>query len=184
MTVPPFETRGVRGRILLLERASLLREVQVLLLRSAGYETVAIDDPAAALGQLELHRFDVVIVDGTHRELVAAEFLTGARRPRPVSIVAVLWQPSTLSSVDLLSRGVDRVVETPSSASALISVIDEVLGYRALPTAPTSADVVVNGADRVKLRPTDRAEARTSLPAARAESADRAWAVDNAFTPQ
>jgi len=162
----------------------LLREVQLLLLRSAGYETVATDDPAVALGDLELHRTDVVVVDGTHREFVAADFLTGARRPRPVKIVAVLWQEGTLSPVDLLSRGIDRVIETPRSASALINAIDETLGYRALPAAPPAADMGVDGADRVKIRGNDRSDVRTSSSHVRPDAVARAWMVDDAFTPQ
>ena len=42
MTMPPFERPATRGRLLLVQNASVLREIEVLLLRRAGYETVAL----------------------------------------------------------------------------------------------------------------------------------------------
>jgi len=183
MTVPPFDNRAVRGRVLLLERSSLLREVQQLLLRSAGYETVATDDPAVALGELDLHRFDVVLLDATHREYAAADFVVMARRVRPISIIAVAWHPGTLTPSELLDRGIDRVLESPGSASVIIAVVDEVLGFKLAPAAPAMAESLATpaGVERVRIRVSDRVvehSASTSTTGSRTS-----LAVDDVYAP-
>jgi response regulator RpfG family c-di-GMP phosphodiesterase len=180
MTVPPFENPALRGRILLLEHASLYREVQQLLLRHAGYDVITADDTATALGHLELHRFDLILVDATHRDFVTAEFLTGARRPRPVSILAILWQPGNLSPEELVARGIDQVVETPRAASAIIHVVDEVLGFRMNPATPAEALPRIFRSDRVTIRNADADVAERPSASGAAFNGRKALAIDDA----
>lgn len=136
MTVPPFETPDSRGRILILEHASLLREMHQLLLRSVGYETVAFDEAPHACAELDVHCCDGVIVDGTRREFVSSDVIAGLRRTCPnLPILAVLWHSGPHPASELINRGISSAVEGPVNPHTLIAAVDRALGYNLPPAA-------------------------------------------------
>ena len=149
MTVPPFENRQSRARILILEHASLLREMHQLLLRSVGYDTIACDEPEAAFQDAEVHRCDIVLVDATRREFISATTIAGLRGARPnLPILGILWHPGPLPAVDLLARGISSVVEGPVNPRSLIEAVDRLLGYPAPPAAGNVGTTLLPAANR------------------------------------
>lgn len=147
MTVPPFENRDVRGRILVLEHPSVLREIHQLFFRSAGYATVACDTPAQAAAEMDANPFDLIVLDPHRKEFIAADFIAQLRRYKTdLPILAVAWHADNPSPCDLTRNGISAVLDAPVNPTAVIHLIDALLGLSIAPSAPKTIDALVDAA--------------------------------------
>ena len=144
MTTPPFPSERIRGRILIVEDASVFREMQSLLLRRAGYIVVTCDQPNLAVLEAATQPFDVAVLNSEAPGLDHPEFLHSLRRHRPqIAVIFVATALTVEVARDLTSHGVATVLQGPVDPTQLLLKIDEAIGA-ALKPAPSiwySADV-------------------------------------------
>jgi DNA-binding response OmpR family regulator len=136
MTVPPFQTPNFRGRLLLVEDASVLREIQLLMLRRAGYEVVACSEPAEMLAEAGVHPFDAVVLNSDRPAVQSAEQMQALRRLRAnVPVIALVARASAEQIHELTCRGVSAIFDRPKTPMMLVQQIDGLLNGPALPAA-------------------------------------------------
>lgn len=129
MTYSPFPQVPLRGRVLIVEDASVYREMQSLLLRQASYDVVNCEDPIKALMTLSERICDAVVLNSDRPGVSAAEFITALRKERPS--VAIIWITASLDADlarDMTRSGVSATLQRPVGPEQLIRKLDEVLG--------------------------------------------------------
>jgi DNA-binding response OmpR family regulator len=141
MTVPPFAPPASRGRILLVEESSVLRELQVLLLRTAGYQVSIAERPAETLHLTQVHRPDVVVINSDDVELRDPIFLSELRYGQPDLCITVMAPLLTSDVVrDLKRTGATAVFDRTHNPAVFVEQIDGVLGRSLLPAASKLTD--------------------------------------------
>ncbi len=136
MTMPPFAAGNLRGRILLVEDASVLREIELLLLRSAGFHVLACAEAEQALAAVELHPFDVVVLNSDRSEIQTGQFLAALRQDRPnLSLVAFVAEARP-ESLDELKGQTATVRERSLNPAIMLKEIDTLLGAPPQPAPP------------------------------------------------
>ena len=175
MTVPPFQTRAVRGRILLVENTSVFREIQVGLLRSAGYDAVACSEPDQAIREGQAQPFDAVVLNSDHAALYSIDFLASLRKQKPqLHILALVRNSNPEYTEQLLHRGISAVFERPLTPALLLQRIDAVLGFDLPPASPKLFSEVsavdACGADR-----------RSASPASSTPPPNMSWSAERSF---
>ena len=137
MTSSPVPPQPVRGRILVVEAASVYREMQSLLLHRAGYEVVTAEQPQAALQLLDREEVDAVVLNNDGPMLESAEFVAALRRNHPSVSILFVAEALTLELTRDLSRlGVTTILQRPVNPQVLTQKIDEILGLTLEPSAP------------------------------------------------
>lgn len=136
MTMPPFATGNVRGRILLVEDPSVLREIELLLLRSAGFDVLACAAAEQVFATVELHPFDVVVLNSDRPDVQTGPFLAALRQDRPnLSIIAFVGNARP-EVIEALKRCDVTVRERPLNPAIMLKEIDALLGSPPRPSAP------------------------------------------------
>lgn len=119
-------------RILLIDDDKLLREAIGDLLESDGYAVVSTGAGDAGLAMFRAARPDLVITDLTMPEPDGIEIVRALSRevPRP-RIIVISGGGERLDSLSNLRRaqnlGVDRILEKPFRANALLELVNAVL---------------------------------------------------------
>ncbi len=128
MTVPHPESHNVRGHILLIEDTSVLREIESLVLRQAGYLVVGCSEPERALAQINVRPFDIAIINSDLPGAVTGEFVAALRRDRPeLAIIALVPNPTPEFAGVLKSHGASIVLDRPVTPRLLLQQIDGIL---------------------------------------------------------
>jgi DNA-binding NtrC family response regulator len=118
-----------RGRILIVERPSVFRELQASLLRRASYEVFACDNPLEAALSLSQHRCDVVLLDTEHEPPPSHALITGLRRDRPaVAVVLIVSALGPEFVAEMKQLGVSAVLQRPVGNDTLVRTLEEALG--------------------------------------------------------
>ncbi len=127
MTTTPFVPERVRGRILLIEDASVFREMEALQLRHAGYVVVTCDQPHLALLEAATQPFEFAVVNSDAAGLDRLEFLLTLRRHRPhIAIIFVAAVLTVEVARDLTANGVAVVLQRPVDPTQLLEKINEI----------------------------------------------------------
>ncbi len=141
MTTFSFEAECVRGRVLLIEDASVFREMQSLLLRRAGYAVVTCDQPHLALHEAAHQPFDVALLNSDAPGLDTPEFFDALRRHRPKMAIIFVAAALTLELTRELTRaGAATVLQRPVNPALLMEKIDFAVGHALRPAAPQFFD--------------------------------------------
>jgi CheY-like chemotaxis protein len=134
MTTSPFENDPARGRVLLLEDASVFREMQSLLLQRAGFAVTVCEGPASALSEAARQPFDVAVLNSDTPGLDRPEFIQALRRHRPsLAIIFVAGALTVELTRDLTSAGVRTILQRPVNPIALLQKVDEAMGITIQP---------------------------------------------------
>lgn len=129
MTMSPFSSENIRGRILLVEDASVFREMQSLLLRRAGYAVTICDEPHLALLEASKQPFDVAVLNLDAPLIERPDFVATLRRHRPnIAIVYVALALTVEMTRALTSQGITAVLQRPVDPVVLIEKIDSAVG--------------------------------------------------------
>jgi CheY-like chemotaxis protein len=116
-------------RVLVVDDQPLLRDVQVLLLREAGYAATALSGGREALAQLSQLRPDLIVLDMTMPEMDGRQFLRHLRADDawgrlPVIVASGLTGEEMES---LIARECD-VLAKPFSDVALLGSVRRLIG--------------------------------------------------------
>jgi CheY-like chemotaxis protein len=116
-------------RILVVDDQPLLRDVQVLLLREAGYAATALSGAREALDRLADLRPDLIVLDMTMPGMDGRQFLRQLRADQvwgrlPVIVASGL----TAEEIDPASAPVSAVLPKPFSDVALLSSVRRLIG--------------------------------------------------------
>jgi CheY-like chemotaxis protein len=136
MTSPTPSPNSERRRVVIIETASVFREVQMLLLHHAGYDVVIFEQTAAALDHARCQNVDVTIInsDGSIEE--SGTLIQALRALQPKMAVIAIAPALTLEITrDLTRYGAAAVFHRPASPHRLVAKIDELTGQTA-PGAP------------------------------------------------
>ena len=137
MTVPPFESLSTRGRLLVVEEASVLREIGILLLRRAGYETIAVANGQEALAKAQTDAFDAIILNTDEPAVWDRTFLHKLGQTLSSGhIVGLLATPEPATAQALQACGVSAILTRPTNPAHLLEAIETVLGYGMTAGAP------------------------------------------------
>lgn len=137
MTTFSFETECIRGRVLLIEDASVFREMQSLLLRRAGYHVVTCEQPHLALHEASQQPFDVALLNSDASGIDSAEFFAALRRHQPkIAIIFVAAALTIELTREMTRAGVAAVLQRPVNPALLMEKIDFALGHAVRPGAP------------------------------------------------
>lgn len=145
MTASPFDSDNIRGRVLLLEDASVFREMQCLLFQRAGYAVTVCDHLTGALAETVRQKFDVAVLNSDATGIDRPEFIQGLRRSHPaLAIVYIAGALTVELTRDLTALGVRSVLQRPVNPIALMQKVDEAMGITVQPGA-SRIFVVPNG---------------------------------------
>ncbi len=155
MTVNPFHGVAPRGHLLLIEDASVLRELEVLAFASGGFAVTAAEHPGDALRHLQTKPTDVVVVNTDRATALQPNFLEALRHTKAEVPILVLRATSTALPVSELEKhGATLVVDRSLHPSQLLVQVDAFLGGTLLPGLPklgdgeaeaSESDLVVSG---------------------------------------
>lgn len=177
MSVPSHESQAVSGRILLVENASVLREIQVVLLRTSGYDVISCSEPEQALREVGQRQYEVMVLNSDHPAAYSREFLRSVRQTQPrLAILALVWNTDPQLAADLMRSGVAEVMDRPLNPGLLLQKIDALLGLQLRPSPPkhfleaapaglSAADQRPGPADSGAPAPANPASARRDVPA-------------------
>lgn len=144
MNISNAEIDALRGRVLVVEDASVFREMQSLLMRKAGYEIVACESLDSALLEATRQTFDIIFLNSDSPGIDSADFLGKLRQLRPTPAILFMAAMLTVELTRELSRlGVAAVLQRPVNPQILIQKLDELSGAPAAPT-PTNRYVVAS----------------------------------------
>ena len=142
MTMPPFAPPPSRGRVLLVEESSVLRELQVLLLRTAGYHVFLAERPAEALYLAQSTKPDVVVINSDDAQLKEAAFFSQLRSHDADLSITIMSGLLTSDSVrDLKRAGATAVLDRTLNPGLFVEKVDGVLGRALLPGDAKLTDV-------------------------------------------
>lgn len=137
MTTFSFEPEYVRGRLLMIEDASVFREMQSLLLRRAGYLVATCEQPHLALLEASHQPFEVAVLNSDAPGIDSPEFFAALRRHRPkIAIIFVAAALTVELTRELTRAGAAAVLQRPVNPTLLMEKIDFALGYTVQPGAP------------------------------------------------
>jgi DNA-binding NtrC family response regulator len=142
MSASPFEPAAPRGRLLLVEDCSVLRELVLLVLQRAGYHTAVCESSDEARAVAGRETFDVILLNSDRAEIEDADFLRDMRSSATRSVVVMTWVPSAKTAADLRSRGATVVLERTTNPTAILGHLEA----QFVPT-PTPAPRLVAEAD-------------------------------------
>lgn len=132
MNIDSTENDGCRGRVLVVENASIFREMQSLLLRQAGYEVVTCETPESALRECSQQSFHVILLNADATGIDDPHFIAQLRPPGTHPAVLFIAAVLTVELTRVLTRaGVNAVMQRPVDLKALIGKIDELSGLAA-----------------------------------------------------
>lgn len=136
MTMSPFATGNVHGRILLVEDPSVLREIELLMLQRAGFDVLACADARQVLATMELHPFDLVVLNSDRDEVLTAPFVSALRQDRPnLSLLAFVGEARP-ERIDQLKCHDVTVCERSLNPAIMLKEIDTLLGSPPRPAPP------------------------------------------------
>lgn len=140
MTFESFESGAPRGRILLVQESSILREITASLLRRSGYEADVCAGSDEALVLVAACARDAVVIDCHRPAFPAADLVTTLRIHLPNA--AILVSVSALdhrSEFVLRERGATMTLDRPVNPATLMTRIDRALGRIGPGAAPVQA---------------------------------------------
>jgi two-component system cell cycle response regulator len=127
---------GIRGRVLIVDDARVVRAVVARCLRGAGYHTEEAEDGAEALRRLGQESYDVVITDLRMPQLGGLELLASVKRLAPTVEVIILTgtHAQDLScAVKALRLGAhDYLTKPPSSADEVVLTVQRAVEKKRL----------------------------------------------------
>ncbi|MDO8540780.1 MAG: response regulator [Opitutaceae bacterium] len=130
-----------RAHILVVEDSSVFREMQSLLLGTAGFIVSAHESPQAALAVAAKQRFDLVVIDYELPEMNGQQFMHALRAIQPEIAVVFVSGALTLDlAIQLSSQGVAGIFNKPANPKTLLEKINETLFRHA------ARDTAVRGA--------------------------------------
>jgi CheY-like chemotaxis protein len=116
-------------RVLVVDDQPLLRDVQVLLLREAGYVATALSGAREALDRLADLRPDLIVLDMTMPGMDGREFLRHLRADRVWGrLPVILASGLTAEEIDPTSARACDVLSKPFSDVALLSSVRRLIG--------------------------------------------------------
>ena len=115
-------------RVLVVDDLPILRDVQVLLLREAGYAASAVSGAREALACLSDLRPDLIVLDMTMPGMDGRQFLRELRADREWSALPVIVASGlTAEDIDPGTRGC-AVLAKPFSDVALLASVRRLIG--------------------------------------------------------
>lgn len=153
---------SLRGRILVIEEASVFREMQSLLLRGAGYDVVNCSDLASTREIVAKERLDAVVLNTSEPGADSAEFLTQIRQVR-ASLAVVFIAPAVTLELTrhLMHIGMTTVIQRPVNPYTLVEKVNEILNKAPTVTPPSVGAPSDSAASSVGL---GRASSATFVP--------------------
>jgi signal transduction histidine kinase/ActR/RegA family two-component response regulator len=126
--VLPAPRIGRRGRILVVEDETTVRDVLVDLLTGQGHEVVACPDGALALTHVSGPAFDLALVDLSMPGLSGWEVAKGLRAAQPaVPIALVTGWGDQIDIEEARARGIDHLIAKPFNVDDLTRLVAGVL---------------------------------------------------------
>lgn len=154
MTVDPFHGAPARAHLLLIEDASVLRELEVLALAGGGFAVTAMEHPGDALRHLQSRQTDAVVVNTDRATALQPSFIAALRfANQGVPILVLNAASSAVSTSEMEKHGASLVLDRPLHPTQLLVQVDAFLSGGLLPAAPKFAD----GLDSGLLRATEPA---------------------------
>lgn len=129
----PEASQRRRGRVLLAEDSTTVRDHLAGLLRGAGFEVVAVEDGRRALEESLKAPFDLVSTDIQMPEMDGYEFCARLREEpqyHSVPVVAVTSYGERVDRVRGFEAGFDEYLVKPIDEAAYLGCIDRLLGRR------------------------------------------------------
>lgn len=132
------------GRVLVADEDDGERGLLTMLLNAHGYEAEGVASGEAALAQLSLHEFDLVLLDAELRpSLDGLELLAAARQLAPDARFVMLTTFATVDmALEAMTQGASDYLRKPLHADELLRVITRSLPEHAgqlTRRAPTAA---------------------------------------------
>lgn len=154
MTVNPFHGTPARAHLLLIEDASVLRELEVLALAGGGFAVTAMEHPGDALRHLQTKRTDAVVVNTDRSTALQPNFIAALRHAKENVPILVLRTTSSAIPVEGLEvHGANLVVDRPLHPTQLLLQVDAWLGSDPAPAAPKAAESTVSAPASPEFRP-------------------------------
>lgn len=140
MTLDPFHGVPPRARLLLIEDASVLRELEVLALAAGGFSVTAIEHGGEALRHLQTKPTDAVVVNTDRATALQPNFIAALRHTlERVRILVLHAASSPVEVAELEKFGADLVINRPLHPTQLLAQVDAFLAAGLLPAAPKTA---------------------------------------------
>jgi DNA-binding response OmpR family regulator len=119
------------ARVLIVEDDARVRETLVDLVSREGYVPLPAGDAREGLELLEREAVNVVLTAHAFADGSGLELARSVKRRRPDTPVILLtaW-PGRLDPAVILASGIDRVIEKPVGAAAVLAALDAALGRR------------------------------------------------------
>jgi CheY-like chemotaxis protein len=121
--------RAVAKQILVVDDEPYLRDIQVLVLKAAGYGATAIDTAAEALARLGDIRPDLILLDVSMPGMDGRQFLRRLRASAPWAHLPVIVSSGfSADDIEPLAERDTDVLPKPFSDTTLLSHVERMIG--------------------------------------------------------
>jgi DNA-binding NtrC family response regulator len=120
-------------RILIADDETKIRKVMTLLLRDEGYETLAVDNGAAAVNEAERFKPDLVLLDQQMPEMTGMEALKQIKDKHPSTVIIIITAHGSISlAVNAIKDGAYDFIEKPFDNDQLLLTVRRAIEYKDL----------------------------------------------------
>ncbi len=114
-------------KVLIVDDSATMRQMIAIILKGAGYETLAVSDGAAAIEAFD-DSIDLVVTDYNMPKMNGVELVEAIRSGGVNSDVVILMATTESEATQSQGLAVNKWLQKPFAKQALVDAIEEVLG--------------------------------------------------------
>ncbi len=111
-------------KILVVEDDRDINDLVVEILKKNGYEAFGALNAREANLFLQIHDFDLILLDLMMPEISGEEFLESLRRDKKLPVIVLSAKISKESKINVLKMGADAFIEKPFDKDELIAIVE------------------------------------------------------------